>query len=199
MSQFTAIPTLTDDDKMLAAATAARSERRNRPVTLIGASVVVLLAAALWLLMEWNAAAAARRTYAFQQTKARRAAEATAQLLDMRKRETSDETSSKLNEPTARIYPDVEAAARATGIKTNVLPKGSPRTALSTPVSKQKLLEYEVRDESLAVLLAWTQKCATDIPGLEVYAVKITPEPQQWRLNVTFSRWEKNLEKTEGA
>jgi hypothetical protein len=30
-----------------------------------------------------------------------------------------------------------------------------------------------------------------DVPGLEVYSVRIRPETNQWDLNVTFSRWER--------
>jgi len=78
------------------------------------------------------------------------------------------------------------------GLKDRIpLPAARPPDVQRALGSQQLRFDYEVRDEDLPRLLSWVQKCIADVSGLEVYSVTLRPEAHKWKLNVSFSRWER--------
>jgi hypothetical protein len=55
----------------------------------------------------------------------------------------------------------------------------------------QRKFRYRVQDVNLPALFEWMRLSTQQVAGLEVYAVKLTPRPNDWELSVTFSRWER--------
>jgi hypothetical protein len=53
---------------------------------------------------------------------------------------------------------------------------------------------YTLRDESLAAMLRWVEIVKQDVPDLEVSAVSIVPEANEWRMTVTYVRFERKAE-----
>lgn len=193
---------MSEDARMIAAASAARTERQNQPRHLIILALVMLVIAAATLLNAMNASAAADRSLAFQKTKASRVASKLGELEALRQRQSSAESSTKLNESSSQIMAKITGAGATVGIKEPVRPPSITTPKANDQGSRQLKLPFTVSDESLPTLLAWVDRCLAEVSGLEVYSISVAPEPPQnptrWKLSVTFSRWEK-VDKGEGA
>lgn len=191
MSQMNPSTPMTDDAKMMAAALAARTERANKPTLLVAACGLALVGSLVWLLMAWSGYGEAARARTLQERKSQRVAGRVAELLAMRAKIAGVETTMEGNAPLTQLMPRISTAATDVGLKETV-PAPVKRQDNPTPAGSRLLrLEYNVADESLPALFAWIQKSLADVPGLELYRVNLRPEQQRWRMQVTFSRWEK--------
>jgi hypothetical protein len=51
---------------------------------------------------------------------------------------------------------------------------------------------YEnIRDPSLKAMLDWASLATTEIPGLEVWSMRLQAESSGWTMRIVFHRWEK--------
>lgn len=188
MSRTNSGPALTDDARFELAMGAAARERRNRPVALVIAAGLVLIIAAVVAATGIAGRASARaRLKLVQQDQA----SVERMAADWAALDAQAGASSSLGQPMPKLMSTLEdlAVGRA-GMKEK--PK-TPRTAPQPPRNGIVVTEYfysDVRDPSLAALVEWV-RLATEIAGLEVTSLDLTPDKQQWTMSVTFRRWER--------
>lgn len=64
--------------------------------------------------------------------------------------------------------------------------------ALKEPGAELRRFIYtNVQHVSAETLLEWVQAATDRVPGLIVERIKLTPQPQHWRMEVEFAGWEK--------
>lgn len=180
-----------EEARALAAAQASALERRNRPLHLPVIAGVLLGVALISLLVSWSGYSKAQRSLEFQRTRAGSIAVEVARLKQLRETAASNEGVAGLNEPMTQLLPRITSAGVAVGLKDPVRLPTNRTDAPTRDGARLRRLEYDVADESLTNLLAWVERSLAEVPGLEVYRVVLRPEPQRWRLRITFSRWEK--------
>jgi hypothetical protein len=180
-----------EEARAIAAAQAAGVERRNRPLHLPIAAGVLLAVAMIAMLISWNGYSKARRSLDFQRSRADTIAMQVARLKSLQDTAANSEGVASLNEPMTQLLPRITSAGAAVGLKDPVRLPTNRTDAPTREGARMRRLEYDVADESLANLLAWVERSLAEVPGLEVYRVVLRPEPQRWRLRITFSRWEK--------
>lgn len=184
--------TLLEETRLGAAAAAARAERRNRPrhLLLLAAALLVFSAA----LLAWGLFGRARAARAFtnEQTRAQQIVTLTDELRQLQAQ--ADASGSGFSEGESihnRLSRFQELGAQA-GLKNPPsVPQAKTADRASVGGVIQRRLTYSVRDESLQNLLAWMRTAIEDIHGLEIQSVRLTPEANQWLLNVVFSRSER--------
>ncbi len=86
----------------------------------------------------------------------------------------------------ATTNPKLSAALASPGAK-EVLTTGSKESGL---VQKRYTVSL-IQHDSIEDIMSWIEKALTDIKGLEVESIDLTPTANTWNLNITFSRWEK--------
>lgn len=184
--------TMLEETRLSAAAAAARAERRNRPrhLLLLAIALLVFAAALLgWSMLSRSAAAAAFKT---EQERAQQIVTKIDQLQAIQDEADSAGATPREGESIHNRLSRFQELGEQAGLKNPPsVPQGknSDRTAVGGFV--QRRLTYAVRDESLDNLLAWMRMAVEDIHGLEVQSVRLTPEANQWSLNVVFSRAER--------
>jgi hypothetical protein len=177
-----------EETRLALAAAAARAERQNQPKALLYAAGALLLAALIFVAVAFSSSLAAAADLATQ----KKQAEATVQLAGKYKAlKEAAKNQGPNNQPATQIRTRIEQAGVDAGLKDHV-PLPTTRTDPQRSIgSQQTRFDYEVRDESLPNLLAWIQKSLADVPGMEVYSITLRPEAHKWKLNVSFSRWER--------
>lgn len=183
-----------DDRRERFAAAASMEARRNRPTHLVVLSLVLLFTAVLMLL--W---ALSSRNSSRDDLETARAQAQTVETLvgewKTFKTTSADPNASRINEPLTSFYSRIESAATRAGMKDRPpSPRGQQdaRDPRSGAVQK-KILYQRVMDAELGALVRWMEFACEDVPGLEVYSLKIAPQTTQgvWVVDVTFSRWER--------
>jgi hypothetical protein len=171
------------------AAVAARTARQNQPKGLLIIGSLLLVAALIYILVGFFA----QREAAEQLRASREAAEEAVQLAGRLRALKAAATSAPAATATvSSLRTRVEQAALDAGLSKNIpLPQERRDTVQPTLGSRKTHFEYNVSDPSLPAMLSWMQKAVAAVPGLEISNVTITPEANNWRLRVTFSRWEK--------
>jgi hypothetical protein len=170
------------------AVAAARQARRNTPTHLIVIAVVLMGIALICTLVAAGSRAAALSRLDTQKRQAARVAELVARLNQLTDAERAG--IQRWGQPAERVQSKIQQAATQAGLKAAIPPVNPTK---SSPVGDAQRIQfkYDIRDESLPALLKWVEIATRDVPGLEVYSVRIRPEANQWDLNVTFSRWER--------
>ncbi len=186
------IGALSDEDRSELSGAAASAERAARPTHLLVLAGLLLVVAAVALLMSWTRLSSANRTLAFQMRLAEDMSADVAALKQLREASTSDGPTA--SDEVLTIRSRISQAAVGAGIKnaSNLTPesdRANPQRAGTNSV--QRLFKYTVQDEELKALLEWLHKAPQQVPGLEVYQMKLTPRATDWQLQVTFSRWER--------
>lgn len=176
-------------------ADAARHERANRPRHLVVLSSLLLLVAIGAVAYAWSERSAAFEQLSVQRGLADQIVEL-ANKLKALEAKAAAEGRPKWGAPITEIRSKIQQAATVAGLKTasTLLPQEqTDQVDRKLGVQRKKLTYREVRDESLENLLHWVQSTAAEIPGLEVYSLEIhQPEPNQWKITVVFSRWERS-------
>jgi hypothetical protein len=167
---------------------ADRTERSNRPT-----SLVLLAAAALGLALCFVAYYAMARVSAassFQQANTR----ANQIGLLVSKLQSFDKANEAMREqfaPLANLQTQIADAATAAGLKS----RPAPQTPVSGPAAGdlvRRTWRYnDIREESLEKSFDWINRCVRTIPGLELTGLVVRPESQNWKVEVTFGRWER--------
>ncbi|MBU6413503.1 MAG: hypothetical protein KGS45_08515 [Planctomycetes bacterium] len=170
------------------AVAAARQARRNTPTHLIILALLLLGIALVCTLVAGASRSSAQLRLDAQKRQSTRVAELVARLNQLSEAERSG--IQRWGQPAERVQSKIQQAAVQAGIKAAIPPVNPTR---SSPIGDAQRIQfkYDIRDESLPALLKWVEIATRDVPGLEVYAVRIRPEANQWDLNVTFSRWER--------
>lgn len=176
------------------AASAAMAERRNRPRHLLILAMVLLLVSCLMLLWSMSSRNAASTDLSNATAEAQRVQNLISEWKSL-KASSADTSKMKLNEPLTTFYSKIESAATRSGVKERIpsaQAQSETRDARSGAV--QKRIRYQrVSDPDLGALVRWIQAACEDVPGLEVYSLKVQPLTAQglWQIDVTFSRWER--------
>lgn len=176
-----------EETRLALAAAAARAERQNQPKFLLYAAGALLAAAIIFVGVAFSGSLAASADLASQ----KKQAETTVQLAGRYRALKAAAQNGPTYQPATQIRTRIEQAGVDAGLKDRVpLPQThtDPQRSIG---SQQTRFDYEVRDENLPNLLAWMQKSLADVPGLEVYSLTLRPEAHKWKLNVSFSRWER--------
>jgi hypothetical protein len=172
-------------------ALAAQRERRNRPRVLLLAAFVLLAASLLFLVLSWNSSREARRFAVGQQRLAEQALAAGAEL--KRLKDAQAAMGGTIAAPAAtQVRSRIQQAGAAAGLRdaAGLVPRTDRRSFAEQRVVQEQL-RYEITDPSLAALMDWMRRATAEVPGLEVYRVRLEPTTDAWRLQVTFARWEK--------
>jgi hypothetical protein len=167
---------------------ARRSEGQNRPVRLVYITGAVLVASVIFLAIGISKRFAADASLERSRTRAVELL-SLADRLEKLKAAAQDREGGSLGVPIEGIRSRIRAAGAEAGLK-SPLPLPKDDNAKGTSEAVQRRLIYEVRDESLDAVVRWMEIALRGTSGLEVYALTVRPEANQWYCKVTFSRWE---------
>ena len=181
-----------EETRLALAAEAARTERQNQPKGMLYGAGLLLLVALIFLGVAFQTSLGAFTELNTQKKQAQDVATQAGKLKALRELATTDPS---VNQSAPQVLTRVELAGVEVGLKSPVrLPVRHNDRAPGAP-SQLAHFDYEVRDESLPLLLQWVEKAQQNVPGLEVYGVSLRPESptgaHQWVLRVSFTRWEK--------
>lgn len=193
MSQVDTSTTLAgsaDDAAATLALKAARTQRRNQPQFLVLLGVLALVAASVWTAVKWADSRDAADRAEAARSQAQRAMEAVRKLEAFA---AANQGSANLAVAPANIRSTIESAGSRAGLSKPV-GVGSQSTSRADDEWNQVRYAYTLRDESLAAMLRWVEIVKQDVPDLEVSAVSIVPEANEWRMTVTYVRFERKPE-----
>jgi hypothetical protein len=181
---------MSDEARFELAMAAAGRARRNRPTALVVAGAAALALAAV--LTIWGVSA---RATAWAALKREQGASASLDLLraewerlDEAQREGGDSQAGRVIRD---LQAQMESLATRAGMKAIPNHPRIPTPSLRGGVQVYEYHYSEVRDPELKALVEWMRLATTEIPGLEVYSVILTPEANNWKLDVTFRRWQR--------
>jgi hypothetical protein len=183
-----------EETRLALAAVAARTERQNQPKALLYAAGLLLVGAMIFLGVSFQGSVAAAKELATQKKQAEDVAKQAGRLKALREYLASDPG---VNQAAPQVLTRIEQAAVDVGLKvpTPLMPSARHNDRAPGATSQLAHLDYEIRAESLPLLLQWVQKAQDNVPGLEVYGVSLRPASpsgaHQWVLRVSFARWEK--------
>lgn len=167
---------------------ALRQEAQNRPVKLVVVAGVVFVASVIFLAIGISKRFAADAR--LEKARAQSVEILTlADRLDKLKSAAQKRDGGSLGVPIEGIRSRIMSAGSQAGLKSPVQLPRQEKTRGSTDAVQQRLT-FEVRDESLDAVVRWIEAALEGTSGLEVYALSIRPEANQWNCKVTFSRWE---------
>jgi hypothetical protein len=182
-----------EDARLDQAAEAARMARRNQPKGLLVVAGLLLAAMLLYLVFAAFSLQAANKDLNAMRGRAEDAVRYAGELKALR---ALGAINPAVTSSASQLRTRVEQAGLDAGLSQTVkLPIERAESVIVGLGSRQYKYTYDITDPNLGALLAWVQKSVAAVPGLEVYGIKLKPEPNQWRLTVTFSRWQK----TEGS
>ena len=178
---------LTRDDRDELAAAALVGERRNRPRGLVILSGIVAAIAVVVLLWSTVSVLRARSTQADQLGFLKQTQSLVATLHGLR---SSGQNNGRPDlEPLPNLLTTIEDLAVAAGLKKPNLPT---RTFEGRGAIREVRRKYnQFRENDIAKVLTWIDSVVSDIPGVFVHQLKIDPEGNIWKIDVTFSRWER--------
>jgi hypothetical protein len=179
-----------DDAAASLALTAARTQRRNQPQFLVLLGVLALVGAAVWTTVKWSASRAAADRADAARSQAQRAMEAVAKLQAYG---AASQNAGPAVAP-ANIRSTIESAGTRAGLSKAVGVGSQSTSRTGDDKWNQVKYAYTLRDESLAAMLRWVEIVKQDVPDLEVSAMTVVPEANEWRLTVTYVRFERKAE-----
>lgn len=91
------------------------------------------------------------------------------------------------HEPVSALRRFEEIKGR-TGLKSSVATSENTVT-LANAIKRTYI--FNLREDSLEVLMRWVRESMEHIPGLELSGIELKPEPNQWSAKVTLVRWER--------
>jgi hypothetical protein len=179
-----------DDAAAALSLAAARTQRRNQPQILVILGVLVLVGAGVWTFVKWSGASEANEKADTARGQARQAMEAVAKLQAF----SAASANTAAAVAPANIRSTIETAGTRAGLKKAVGVGSQNTTRTSDEKWMQVRYAYTLREESLESLLRWIEIVKQDISDVEVLAVSIVPEASEWRMTVTFVRFERKAE-----
>lgn len=191
MSRMAAATAPPADNHFEMVSLASRTERANQPRHLVILGVVALFACLLALLVTWGSYRNAREAMERQRNTARNVVQSAGRLKALQAAAAASGEGPRLADAPANILGTIESAGAEARLRDAVRApsiRTAPRTSSNTVRSAYA---YDVRDPSLSALIDWIERSTQSVPGLEAYAITVNPEAQQWRVRVTFSRWQR--------
>lgn len=167
---------------------AAQSARGNRPAALIVVTVAACAAAMVYLAWAAFTLRAADRALSRERMIAAETVQLAGELVTLRSRASSEGDAG--GQPITQIRSRIQALAGEAGV-TGRVPVPTDRFDTLGKSVRRRFEFTNVTDESLPALLEWVNRAVAEIPGLEVYSISVRPAPNNWVMNVSFSRWEK--------
>lgn len=182
----------TDERRAMMAARAARTERANRPIHLVALAGVLLIVAAGALLLAWGRLNSAKARLENASSQRQRFIELGTRWREVAARTPSDQ-GPKASDSITTLGSRIQAQASHAGM---VNSPGVPSTrdaARTGQPTKRVITSFtNVKDPELSSLLRWIDLAVEEVPGLELYALTLKVEGDQWNLSsVQFSRWER--------
>lgn len=182
----------TDERRATMAARAARTERANRPIHLVALACVLLIVAAGALLLAWGRLGSANARLQSASSQRDRFVELGTRWREVAARSPGD-LGPKASDSITTLGSRIQAQASHAGM---VNSPGVPSTrdaARTGQPTKRVITSFtNVKDPELSSLLRWVDLAVEEVPGLELYALTLKVEGDQWNLSsVQFSRWER--------
>lgn len=179
---------ITDDLRAELAQAARTAEGRNRPAFALALAGVLLVLTLVSLALAWRSRAAAAGVLEIEHGRLTRVGDLAVQFEAVERR--LAEGGAEIASPMRDVFSRIEEAATEAGLRDKP-PISSPQSQVVGGAVKQTYRYETMRDPSLGALLAWVERCQARIPGLRVSSVEITPEAKDWRMSVSFVRWER--------
>lgn len=181
-----------DERRAIMAASAARTERVNRPIHLVALACVLLIVAAGALLLAWGRLKSANTQLGHAADQRQRFIELGTRWREVAARASGDQ-GPKAGDSITTLGSRIQAQASQAGL---VNSPGVPTTrdaARAGQPTKRVITSFtNVKDPDLAALLRWIDLSLEEIPGLDLHALTLRIEQDQWNLSsVQFSRWER--------
>lgn len=183
---------MSEDDRLDLALMAQASERKHRPRHLVVLATLVLGAGLIGLV--WGLTAHRRAS-----AEARRERNNLVMLQRMEAELQAIEAAGQgqAQGPPWDAIPDLksrlEGFATSAGLAKPALPTESrDRAVPSGGKSAQRMrLSYRVSHSKPEEIMAWIERSLKDVPGLELWRLRMRPEATNWSVEVEFSRWER--------
>ncbi len=178
---------ISDDLRYELADAARAAAASNRPRSLLVLATLLFVAAGLVLIVTLR-----QRDEAAQQHRIQADREVLVEGLALQfaaLESLGNSTQNRANEPLDDLFSRIEAAAAAAGLADQ--PTIPQPTRQSIQGAIKLTYRYTMRDPSLENLLAWVEGARSEVPGLEISSIDLTPGPKDWKLEVTFVRWER--------
>ncbi len=184
-----------DERREQLAATAAMDVRRNRPTHLLVMAMVLLLASCIMLMWSLSSRNAAQAQLEASRAQAQSIEQLVAEWKALKAEGVDSGAKMKFNEPLTVFYSKIESAATRAGVKDRI-PSAQPQADtrdMRTGAVQKKIRYQRVSDPDLGALVRWLEAACEDVPGLQVYSLRVQPLTVQgvWQFDVTFSRWER--------
>lgn len=178
-----------DELRLDMTASAAGVERRHRPTGWVVLGILLLLGGAVALGLAVGARVRADRLAEKAERDARELVALSARLEAL---ESAAGTSGEsLGEPIPNILSRIQRVGTQAGLRSEPTAPRSGRQGERARQAVRYDYVYEARDESADALLRWARLACEEIPGLEVAELRLSPEQNQWYLQIIFSRWER--------
>jgi len=182
----------TDERRAMMAARAARTERANRPIHVVALACVLLVVAAGALLLAWGRLNSAKTQLTGAAVQRDRFIELGTRWREVAAKASTDQ-GPKAGESITTLGSRIQGQASHAGMANS---PGVPTTrdaARPGQPSKRVIMSFtNVKDPDLSALLHWIDLSMEEVPGLELYALTLKIEADQWNLSsVQFSRWER--------
>lgn len=172
------------------AAAAARGERANRPRGLVVLATAGFAAALIYLCVSIISKQSADARLASQQEAKARVSELAVRLRALEQR--AAQPGGDRFEPYPQILTRIQGLATEVGV-TGRVPNPTERleSLRQGDLIRKRFTVNGATNPELQPLLDWVARAKAVIPGLEVTSVKIKPLPNDWAVDVVFSRWER--------
>lgn len=178
------------DARFELAAAAAAGERANRPTHLIVIGAILVAVAVIAAGVSLSGRLASQKKLSRETGNADVVMRLVAEWKQID--EAQQQQGPKRGAGSIPIRTAIGQAATTAGMKTQPALPVQPRSPRKVGELIQNRLEYrDVRDESAEALLKWVHLAMHDVPGLEVFALSLAPDGPNWKMSVTFSRWER--------
>jgi len=188
MDEHDLIP-MTEDERYDGAAIAAASERRNRPRHYVVLGVLALAISAAALLGAWSSRASAREQLRTRQKELADINSLGAELNALQAERVLRSDDNDIFRTPTNMLSRLEALASEAGlVSTPPVPVERP---MKLEAGTRREWPYSVTDPSLDALLSWVRLATERIPGTFPQTIELRPAGSNWRLSVTFARYER--------
>ena len=188
------IPRATERKRRLEAAfDAGSAERRNRPTGLIVLAVVLLVAAVAFWVFTLAQRQSSQSRYRAAQASMQSLVDLQAEIELFQNNDAQRELRRRYAPVMRTIRSRLETLARRAGV-TDPLPQlGQISSERRLGLDSKLLLrtiDATIAEGDHANVLEWLQSATTEIDGLFVSGISLTPVQTGWRMNIKLSRWE---------
>lgn len=180
---------LTDDERYEMTASAHASQRRNRPRHLVALGAAVLAVGAIALLAAWSSNRGADARLERAREELTQIKGETAKLEQIRTIARERPAGVDPYQPIPTFLSQLEELATEAGLANT--PPIPQKRSIAVGGGQRVEWPYVVNDPSLEALLSWVRLAIDRIPGTFPHSIDISPTGEQWRMRVSFARYER--------